>query len=277
MEPISESLKNQKKDKELPSSNKKIDICPVCGEPLGKLVKMPFGEIVGPRACKCKRDKTSKEKAENDAREKQGRLQAIIKNSMMNENFKKCTFKAWDHSKGIERLYKAGLTYVNNFQEYKQQNQGLLIYGNPGNGKTYFSACVANELIKRIIPVICVSSIALIERINESRNNYGNEGIFTVLNSLNNADLLILDDLGTETDTKWTRSMMYQIIEKRYSSNLPIIITTNISLTELRDRYDDRVCSRLNKMCTFFNNTGKDIRKEEGKEKTQEFLKELFK
>lgn len=276
MESISESLKNQKKVKGLPSNNSKIDICPICGEPLGKLVKMPFGEIVGPRACKCKREKMAKEKVENEVKNKQCRLQAVIKNSMMNENFRKCTFKTWDHKKGIEKLYKAGLMYVNNFAKYKKENQGLLIYGSPGNGKTYFSACIANALIQRVIPAICVSSIALTERINESRNNYGNEGMFTVLNSLNNADLLILDDLGTEPDTKWTRSMIYQIIEKRYSSNLPIIITTNISMAELRDRYDDRVCSRLNKMCTFFNNTGRDLRKEEGKEKTQGLLKELF-
>lgn len=265
------------KNKDLDLHSKEIEICPICGEPLGKLVKMPFGEIVGPRACKCKREKSKQIKQQDDAREKQIRLQRIIKNSMMNEKFKSCSFETWNHSKGNEKIYKLGIKYVEKFKQYKEKNQGLLIYGDPGNGKTFLTACIANKLLSQMVPVICVGAIALTERISESKRNYGDEGIFTVLNSLENADLLIIDDLGTEPDNYWTRSMIYQIIDKRNSSNLPLIVTTNITIEQLKSRYDDRTFSRLSQMCAFVRNTWQDLRMEEGKEKTQEFLKELFK
>lgn len=275
MEKLTEVLKNSKKAEM--GLQSEIKTCPKCGEPLGRLVKMPFGEIVGPRACKCKRDKMAKEKIENEAKEKQIRLQRVIKNSLMNSKLRTWTFENWDHNKVNEKFFQLGTKYVEKFQEMKANNQGLLIHGDPGNGKTYLTAAIANELLKRYVPVICVGSIALTERIAESKRSYGDEGIFTVLNSLENADLLIIDDLGTEPDNRWTRSMIYQIIDKRDNSNLPLIVTTNISMDQLKDRYDDRTYSRLTQMCSFIRNTGKDLRQQEGKEKTQKFLQDLFK
>lgn len=126
------------------------------------------------------------------------------------------------------------------------------------------------------MPVICAGSIALTERISQTRRNLGEEGIFTVLNTLENADLLILDDLGIKEDNRWTRAMTYQIIEKRNASKLPVIITTNISLSELKERYDERTFSRLVKMCSFIENEGEDIRKIQGKEESKRFMQEIL-
>lgn len=109
-----------------------------------------------------------------------------------------------------------------------------------------------------------------------SRRNFGKEGIFTVLNTLENADLLILDDLGTEEDNRWTRAIIYEIIEKRNASKLPVIITTNISLSKLKERYGERIFSRLVKMCSFIKNGGEDIRKIQGKEKKKRFMQEIL-
>lgn len=277
MEKLTDVLMNSKlKETDLPSKDMKIEICPVCGEPTGKIVKMAFGTIVGPRACKCKREKYRIQQLESESLEKQARLQRVISNSLMNDKFRKCTFENWDHNIGNEKLYQLGIKYTEKFQKLKAENQGLLIHGEPGNGKTYLSACIANKLLRQLVPVICVGSIALTERISESKRSYGDEGIFTVLNSLENADLLIIDDLGTEPDNKWTRSMIYQIIDKRNSSCLPLIITTNISIDELKERYDNRTYSRLTQMCSFIRNTGKDLRKEDGKDKTKKFLENLF-
>lgn len=126
------------------------------------------------------------------------------------------------------------------------------------------------------MPIICAGSIVLTERISQTRRNLREEGIFTVLNTLENADLLILDDLGIEEDNRWTRTMTYQIIEKRNASKLPVIITTNISLSELKERYDERTFSRLVKMCSFIENEGEDIRKIQGKEENKRFMQEIL-
>lgn len=279
MDQVKEIIKNQKmKELGLQYKDKieEIPNCVICGEPTGALVKTAFGYILGPRACKCKRDKLRAMEIEEKNKEKQIRLQRVLKNSMMNKKFRESNFENWNHSLGNEKLFRLGNKYVNDFKKMKEENRGMLIHGEPGNGKTYFSAAIANELLNRLIPVICVGSIALIERISESKRNWGDEGIFTVLNSLENADLLIIDDLGTEPDNKWTRAMIYQIIEKRNSTALPVIITTNISIDELKERYDYRTYSRLGEMCSFIRNTGTDIRKIQGKEKTENFLKELL-
>jgi len=279
VETVSKVLKNSKeKDLGLVCKDQieEIPDCEICGEPTGALVKTAFGYVLGPRACKCKRDKLKTMEIEERNKEKQIRLQRVLKNSMMNKKFRESNFENWNHNLGNEKLFRLGNKYVNDFKKMKEENQGMLIYGNPGNGKTYFSAAIANELLNKLIPVICVGAIALVERISESKRNWGDEGIFTVLNSLENADLLIIDDLGTEPDNKWTRSMIYQIIEKRNSTGLPVIITTNISIDELKERYDDRTYSRLVEMCSFIRNTGTDIRKIQGKEKTENFLQELL-
>lgn len=250
--------------------------CKVCGEPIGIKVNMVFGTRIYPRACRCKREFYKKQQVDDMNKQKQIRLKQIISNSMMNKEFSTWSLENWNHQLGNENLYKIAKEYVLKFSKMKKDNKGMLVYGKPGNGKTYFSACIANALLKISVPVICVGAIALTERISKSKRNWGEEGIFTVLNSLENADLLIIDDLGTEEDNKWTRAMIYQIIEKRNSVNLPVIITTNISIDDLKERYDYRTYSRLTSMCSFIRNTGGDIRKIQGMKKTDDFLKEIM-
>ena len=254
----------------------KIETCEVCKEPIGIVVDLYFGSRLYPRACRCRREKYRRERIEEENREKQINLKRVIANSMMDENFRRSTLKNWDHRVGNKSLYKIALEYIEKFEEMKKKNQGMLIYGDPGNGKTYFSACIGNALMQKSIPVIAVGAIGLTERISQSKRTWGEEGVFTVLNNLENADLLIIDDLGTEEDNKWTRAMIYQVIEKRNSSKLPVIITTNISINELKNRYSDRTYSRLMEMCSFIRNTGVDIRKIKGKGKMEKFLGEVL-
>lgn len=272
-------LKNSsKRESDLVCKDLKIIAkCKNCGEPIGKIVNTVYGAAVYPRACKCKREKLKKQQEEDENRQKQIRLNKIIVNSMMNENFKTYNLENWNHDLGNENLFNIAKEYVAKFREMKINNHGMLIYGDPGNGKTYFSGCIANAILSKLVPVVCVGAIALTERINKTKRYWGDEGIFTVLNTLGNADLFILDDLGTEEDNKWTRAMIYQIIEKRNSSKLPLIITTNMTISDLRERYDERTFSRLTDMCSFIRNTGNDIRKIQGKAKTEIFLKKVMK
>ncbi|MHB9951058.1 DNA replication protein [Clostridium botulinum] len=253
----------------------KIETCDNCGEPVEKIINLLGTERIVPIMCSCKKAKHEAKRIEEENKEKQLRVKSIIKNSLMDEKFKSSRFDSWDFSKGTKKMYNIGFKYASKFSEMKKESIGLLIHGDPGNGKTHTTACIANELIDKMIPVICVNIDGLLNRIKETYNTWGKEGEETILKSLSNADLLIIDDLGTEQDTDWAKTKIYNILDSRYRNGLPIIVTTNISLVELKEKYHKRTYDRLLEMCTPVFNDGKSIRVEKAKEKTQ-ILKELL-
>lgn len=245
--------------------------CESCGEPVEKRITILDRSRIVPVACKCKKEKFEREQLESKNKEKQERLKQVITNSLMKEEALSKTFENWNHELACERMFDIAKKYADNFREMKEQNIGLLIYSEqPGNGKTYMTHAIANELLKKGIPVICVHIDALLNRIKQTFNSYGKEGEATVLNALNNADLLIIDDLGTEQSTDWSEKTIYNIIDNRYRSGLPLIVTTNIPLEDIEKKYHKRTHDRLvNEMCTPVKNSWSSLRLEKGKEKTR--------
>lgn len=264
-------------DIKLATEYETITKCKKCGEPTEKITYIPgFNRYIkGPVNCRCKKEESRRKEIEEKNKEKQIRLNKIIKNSLMDEKFRNSTFENWDFTKGIKKMYEVGMKYATRFGDMKKESVGLLIYGEPGNGKTHTATCIANKLITEMIPVICVSINPLLDRIKDTYNKFGDEGEYTVLKSLANADLLIIDDLGTEQSTDWSRTRIYNILDSRYRNELPLIITTNLPLVELQNRYEKRTYDRLLEMCTPLKNDGNSIRVEKAKEKTQ-ILKELL-
>lgn len=273
MDPISQILKKNLESKELDYN---FETCPKCKEALQMKINLFGKDKIIPRQCKCIRDKREKEEREQENLQKQYRLKKIINNSLMDSKFRTCTFENWNHNLGSEKIFEIGKKYSMGFKEMKKQGVGLLIYGNPGNGKTYVSSCIANTLMNNLTPVIIVSINALLDRIKQTFSSWGKEGEETILRSLSNADLLVIDDLGTEQDTDWSRTKIYNIIDSRYRNGLPLIVTTNISLEDLKEKYHVRTYDRLIEMCTPVRNEGKSIRTEKAREKTK-ILSELLK
>ncbi|KGK88007.1 DNA replication protein [Clostridium sp. HMP27] len=260
------------------TSKSNIEKCEICGEPIGLEMVLLGTKFTVPRMCSCKKKAFEESQKQAQALEKQTRLSQIFNNSLMTKEFKEFTFQNWDHDLGNSKMYDLGLKYVKHFKEMKEQNLGLLIYGQPGNGKTFLSGCIANELLNNFIPVVCVSAIGILERIKDSFGKYGDDGIQSILNCLDNADLLIIDDLGTENNTAWSRSTMYQILDTRYRKKKPLVVTSNLTMDQLRKRYDQecednekgRTFDRLvNEMCTPIENLSPSIRVKKGKEKTK--------
>lgn len=250
--------------------------CASCGEPINKKIMLLGRERIVPIACKCKREAFEERKIKDENEEKQNRLKRLMNNSLMKGDVLEKTFENWDFTKGNKKMYNIALKYTESFKLAKKNNLGLLIYGNPGNGKSHMSFCIANKLLSSGTPVVCVSIDSLLTRIKQTFNKWGSEGEIEILNSLTNADLLVLDDLGTENKTEWSISKIYNIIDARYRSNLPVIITTNLSIAELENYYGKRTIDRINEMCTFYENEDPSVRKEIGKEKNK-LWKEILK
>jgi len=146
--------------------------------------------------------------------------------------------------------------FVMNFRDTQTKN--LLFYGPTGLGKTYLANCVAKALLDREYIVIYQTSFKMIEiledlrfRRNDNKDEY---------NLLFEADLLIIDDLGTELTNSFTNTELFNLINSRILREKKILISTNLSPMELAERYDDRIFSRLIAHFDVLKFYGEDLR-----------------
>lgn len=148
--------------------------------------------------------------------------------------------------------------YVDNFPEMKKRGKGLLLYGPVGTGKTHAAACIANELINQGRPCL-VTNFARIT--NTLQGTF--DGKQRYLDDFNRLDLLVIDDLAAERDTSYMHEMIFNIIDSRYRSGKPLIITSNLTQAELTAPTSvdkERIYSRLLEMCVPVEVKGADRR-----------------
>ncbi len=155
--------------------------------------------------------------------------------------------------KNIQEISKKAMYYV---QSFNSSNENLLFYGTPGTGKTFLSHCIARELLNQGHFVLYKTAQNLFEDLKEIRlsNNRKLEDL------LINCDLLIIDDLGTEHINNFTRTDLFNLINKKLLLKKKMLISTNYSLNDLSSYYSDRIISRLLGNFTIFRFYGDDLR-----------------
>lgn len=124
-------------------------------------------------------------------------------------------------------------------------------------GKTHLACSIANELMKNGISVIYGTLINLLANLKNSYEINNNISEMEIIKLYENADLLIIDDLGKEKPSEWGLEKLFTIINSRYENNLPVIITTNYSQDLLVKRLSlngeietaKSIISRLYEMC----------------------------
>ena len=135
----------------------------------------------------------------------------------------------------------------------------LFLYGNVGLGKTHLSLAIAQAVIEKGYGVIYGSAQNLLSTLEKERFSRSVPDMDS-LQLLLDCDLLILDDLGAEFPTQFVSSSIYNIVNSRLGSGKPMIINTNLSPAGLRERYTDRIVSRIIGTYEILTFSGSDIR-----------------
>ncbi|MBQ9078780.1 MAG: ATP-binding protein [Ruminococcus sp.] len=155
---------------------------------------------------------------------------------------------------------------MNNILEFTRQyaetftpdSGSIFMFGPTGLGKTHLSLAAANRILEKGYSVIYDSVINILRKIE--KEHFSREHNSDMIDLVIETDLLILDDLGTEYETAFYNATIYNIINTRLNSGKPTIISTNLDFGGIKQRYDERVVSRIVAAYTCLEFKGDDIR-----------------
>ena len=245
-------------------------LCRHCGAGLTSTVVMVLGhKNIVPNECDC-------QKAEREAREKEKIRQGIDiirklrrKSSGIYRRQEGQTLGSFIPRAGQQEAHERAKLFISELCA-DPHTKGMLFVGAVGSGKTHLAASIANRVIdlseisdRTAIKaaelydiayeaefnrrVQFISMIGLLGAIKKTFDT--NETAQDIVDRYSKAELLILDDVGTETPTEWSNERLFEIIDYRYNEELPTVITTNLLPDKLRENVGDRSYDRIREMC----------------------------
>ena len=156
--------------------------------------------------------------------------------------------------------------YLEGWEENRDAGKGLYFCGGVGTGKTHLAVAVMNELIrKKRTPSLFVTVPELLDNLRETYNKPG-RNLDEWMDAVQNAEFLVLDDLGSERTTEWVRERIFVIVNYRYREALPTVFTSNIGPKDLAEQLGERTASRIIAMCDWIALEGDDYRETAAKE-----------
>ncbi len=144
-------------------------------------------------------------------------------------------------------------------QNFKEKGGNLLLLGQTGCGKTFLSNCIAKALLDQGVSVIYFTAFELFH-VFEEQTFKKNADVADLHDHIFDCDLLIIDDLGTEFQNSFTTARLFQCLNERLLRNKSTIISTNLSLEDMRDTYSERITSRVFSNYDVIKLIGEDIR-----------------
>jgi DNA replication protein DnaC len=239
--------------------------CETCGKEHKPIYVKCLDKYITP-VCDQVIEERRRQDEEARQKEKQAAINRIFRQSGIEERQRSCNFPNWQKRPGTENAFEAAKRFCSTFNagppSADRPKPWLLIFGEPGNGKTHLAAAICNYLMKQGTTVIFSKTPRLLRQI---RDTYGRTSQHTeqdIFQQLLKTDLLVLDDCGSEKLTEWTEPTLNSIIDERYDRLKPMIFTTNTSLEELERRIGTRAMDRIIEMAELVENKGTSYRKE---------------
>ncbi len=188
-----------------------------------------------------------------------------IKDCGLGKRFKNKTFVNFDESKN-PKAYKICLEYARNIEDRFRDGKGLFLSGNVGVGKTHLIAGIIDlaarlnkrEIVRQHFKIIVYTTA--VDLLAELKCSYKKEGTEDIIKSYEEAELLIIDDLGVEKGSDWVNEVFFRIIDHRYKEMKPTIFASNLRDDEIKEKLGERIMSRIYETCIGVEFTGKDYR-----------------
>lgn len=157
----------------------------------------------------------------------------------------------------MEMVYRLCVDYAREFPRHPYRN--LFLYGGTGLGKTFLSGCIAGEVCKSGHWTVYETAGELFRRCEAAKFARETESE-RVVAGYEGCDLLIIDDLGSEMSTAFVQSALYQILNQRMLSGKHTVISSNLTMDGVRERYTPQIASRLEGEFRGLPFLGEDIR-----------------
>lgn len=198
--------------------------------------------------CKCAAERDKAEKTEE--RRKQEMIRRAYSTSerrsycFSDKLYLRMSFTA-DEGKSPKAIAAAHY-YADNFDQFLAENKGLMFLGGVGTGKTFAACCIANALIDKGYRVLVITS----SNLTRAAGNFSlSEEVFF---KIRDVDLLVIDDFGAQSNTDHSLSLLFEVIDERYKSKKPLVVTSNLTADNLKNVTDmrlKRIYDRVIEMC----------------------------
>jgi len=226
-------------------------VCPLCDDTGWKTIEVDGVQRV--TRCDCWRDKTGRSR---------------VARANIPSRYQHCSlenFQAYNES--LKRAVKYAQTLVADFPaRAAERDRGLLMIGLPGVGKTHLAVAMLKECIAKGGTGLFYTTMELMAALRSTYSGQDGTSESDVLREINEADIVVIDELGRERATEWRDEMLHLIVNARYSNRRLTIFTTNYDVGSLEDpeslqvRVGMRVYSRLHEMCELMLLDGADYR-----------------
>jgi DNA replication protein DnaC len=182
--------------------------------------------------------------------------------SKIGARFEGRTFSDFLNRQGSEKAFAAAKRFVEGFS--RETKEGLCLWGVPGNGKTELAGMIANTVHTAGYSVVFIKVSDLLERLRSSFDKENKENEAQIMKALRTCDLLILDEVGSEkiVGKEWAHDVVLRVVDGRYVDLKPIVITSNIAMSQLDGVVGERIQDRFYQMCEPVKNEATSYRKE---------------
>ena len=234
--------------------------CRKCGNPRQAVITNPFDHRSDTvrYMCSCQGEAERRRERADQRRQRMERIKRRKAQGLQDRYLYEYTFA---HDNGENPVMAKVRAYVDHWPEVFKRDVGLLLFGDVGTGKSFAAGCIANALLDQDVPVLMTNFPTILARLS---GTFG-EDRAVLLDSLGDYDLLIIDDLGVERNTGYSMEQMFSIVDSRYRSGKPLIVTTNLKLDELKhppDLAHARIYDRILERCAPILFNGKNFRED---------------